>query len=99
MVAYRNYGGGTYHMSTGVGVEPVRKDPKNVATKFTHRVVIYNLIPYLRRDTVDWCIEHVNSRHHWEHICFPNYIDGKEIGLFSFAKPEDAMAFKLTFVE
>ena len=97
MVAYRNYGGGTYHMSTGAAKDPKYMNPNDAATKFTHRILIEDDTLALNDDLRAWCRSNILSDYHWDDIYFLGRPDSKIYRLFSFAKPADAMAFKLTF--
>ena len=70
---------------------------EEVATQFRNRIVIdpeQTNIAHL----VHWCFENNISQNHYDIANFYCEPDGQYMRVFSFAKKEDAMAFKLTFL-
>ena len=72
-------------------------EPSEVATQFSNRIIIDSNeinIAVL----VNWCLENGISQYHYDIVNFYCNPNGKYMRMFSFAKKEDAMAFKLSFV-
>ena len=68
-------------------------DPRDVATQFPNRV----LIDAERDEIFRWCAENIESQYHYDVIDFFSKPHIRYMRMCSFAKKEDAMAFKLTF--
>ena len=68
-----------------------------IASQFSNRVVLdprkVNIV-----DAKAWCLGNVSSRYQYDLVAFYSKPEERYMRLFSFAKKEDAMAFKLTFV-
>lgn len=73
------------------------QDPDLVPTQFKNRVVLRN-IDHSNNAAMNWCRENVVSRHQYEIISFLLKPTNNSTTIYSFAKKEDAMAFKLIFV-
>ena len=68
-------------------------DPRNVATQFSNRVLVEADL----EEVFQWCVENIESRYHYDVIDFFSKPHIRYMRMVSFAKKEDAMAFKLTF--
>ena len=71
--------------------------PEDMAGQFSNRVIL--AFAEATRDQIrEWCRENVASQYQFDIIEFYSVDDHKNMRLITFAKKEDAMAFKLTFV-
>ena len=71
----------------------ILQDPKNVATQFRNRVIVRKIDGDTIK-TMEWCKENIANRYQYDRTVFRD-LDGEYVTLYSFAKKEDAMAFKL----
>ena len=76
--------------------EIILQDPAMVPTQFLNRVVLRR-IDHDGGEAFAWCMENVASRYQY-HVA-PEFfdLDGYATSIYSFAKKEDAIAFKLIF--
>ena len=72
------------------------KDPKDIITQFSNRVLVGTRDPSISQ-VIFWCVENIPNRYHYDYVYFYSNPDGEYMAMFSFAKKEDAMAFKLAW--
>ena len=72
----------------------ILRDPATIPTQFINRIVLRH-IDHNGEEALDWCRNNIASDYQF-HVSV-SFIDqsGRRASIYSFAKKEDAMAFKL----
>jgi len=73
------------------------QDPNWLPTQFRNRVAIRN-IDHDSEAAMAWCRENIDSMFQFDITRITTDLSGYSVTLYSFAKPEDAMAFKLRWI-